>query len=84
MGCHFILQGIFPTQGSNLHLLHLLHWQVGSLPLMPPGKLPRTYSQMVYKNEEADRDKTVHDGWLVTEPGMHWNVQIQEPLRTRG
>ena len=21
MGCHFLLQGIFPTQGSNLHLL---------------------------------------------------------------
>ena len=24
MGCHFLLQGIFPTQGWNLHLLH---WQ---------------------------------------------------------
>ena len=22
MGCHFLLQGIFPTQGSNLSLLH--------------------------------------------------------------
>ena len=22
MGCHFLLQGIFPTQGSNPHLLH--------------------------------------------------------------
>ena len=32
VGCHFLLQGIFPTQGSNLRLLHLLHWQVGSLP----------------------------------------------------
>ena len=21
-GCHFLLQGIFLTQGSNLHLLH--------------------------------------------------------------
>ena len=29
VGCHFLLQGIFPTQGLNLHLLHLLHWQVG-------------------------------------------------------
>ena len=28
-----LLQGIFLTQGSNLHLLGLLHWQVGSLPL---------------------------------------------------
>ena len=34
--CHALLQGIFPTQGSNLHLLHLLHWQAGSLPLTPP------------------------------------------------
>ena len=24
MGCHFLLRGIFPTQGSNLHLLRLL------------------------------------------------------------
>ena len=23
MGGHFLLQGIFPTQGSNLHLLHI-------------------------------------------------------------
>ena len=23
----FLLQGIFPTQGSNLHLLYFLHWQ---------------------------------------------------------
>ena len=33
VGCHFLLQGIFPTQGWNLCLLRLLHWQVGSLPL---------------------------------------------------
>ena len=32
-GCRFLLQGIFPTQGSNLHLLRPLHWQAGSLPL---------------------------------------------------
>ena len=31
VGCHFLLQGIFPTQGSNPRLLHLLHWQVDSL-----------------------------------------------------
>ena len=28
---------IFPTQGLNLHLLHLLHWQAGSLPLRHLG-----------------------------------------------
>ena len=38
MHCHFLLQGIFPSQGSNPHLLCLLPWQVGSLPLAPPGK----------------------------------------------
>ena len=38
VGCHALLWGIFPTQGSNLHLLCLLHWQEGSLPLAPHGK----------------------------------------------
>ena len=38
MGWHALLQGIFPTQGLNPSLLCLLHWQVGSLPLGPPGK----------------------------------------------
>ena len=33
VGCHSLLQGIFPTQELNLWLLHLLHWQVDSLPL---------------------------------------------------
>ena len=32
-GLHTLLHGIFSTQGLNLHLLHLLHFQVGSLPL---------------------------------------------------
>ena len=36
--CHSLLQGIFLTQGSNLYLFHLLHWQAGSLPLAPSGK----------------------------------------------
>ena len=36
--CHTLLQGIFPTQGSDAHLLHLLHGQVGSSPLEPSEK----------------------------------------------
>ena len=32
VGCHFLLQGIFPTQGLNLAL------QADSLPSGPPGK----------------------------------------------
>ena len=39
VGCHALLQGIFPTQGSNTRLLH---WQPDSLPLShlgSPGSL---------------------------------------------
>ena len=38
VNCHDLLQGIFPTQGLNLPFYCLLHFQVGSLPLAPPGK----------------------------------------------
>ena len=34
VGHYFLQQGTFPTQGSNLHLLH---WQVDSLPLSHLG-----------------------------------------------
>ena len=34
MGCHFLLQGIFQTQGPNWHPLH---WQLSSLPLSHQG-----------------------------------------------
>ena len=34
VGSLSLLQGIFLTQGSNLHLLH---WSAGSLPPAPPG-----------------------------------------------
>ena len=35
MGSHFLLQGIFLTQGLNLHLLH---WEADSLLSEPQGK----------------------------------------------
>ena len=38
VGCHFLLQGIFPTQGFNPHPLH---GQADSLPLRPMGSLQR-------------------------------------------
>ena len=37
-GCYALLQGIFPIQGLNPYLQHLLCWQAGSLPLGLPGK----------------------------------------------
>ena len=44
VGCHALFQGIFLTQGSIPLLLCLLHWQMNSLPLDPPGK-PIVYIQ---------------------------------------
>ena len=42
VGCHFLLQGILPTQGSNPHLLHC---QADSLPLNHLRSPDSTYSQ---------------------------------------
>ena len=46
VGFHALLQGVFPTEGSNPHLVCLLHWQGHSLPLMPPGKPIRSHAIM--------------------------------------
>ena len=45
VGCHALLQGIFPTQGSSLHLLH---WQADPLPLSHQGS-PVKLIQQYYK-----------------------------------
>ena len=59
VGCHFLLQGILLTQGSNLHLLS---WQAASL---PPGKLITggpTLSVQQHPAEESQGPRLVH--WL--------------------
>ena len=38
-GCQFLLQGTFPTQGWNPHVLNLLHSKVNSLPFCHLGNL---------------------------------------------
>ena len=40
MGSHVLLQGIFPTQGSKLRVLCLLHWQASSLPFSQSERSP--------------------------------------------
>ena len=46
VGCLFLLQRIFLTQGSNPRLLCLLHWQTDSLPRSHLG----SPIQMNYRN----------------------------------
>ena len=48
VGCHALLQGIFPTQGPNSRLLYLLYCQASSLPLVPPGK-PLLFPSLILK-----------------------------------
>ena len=62
-GCYLLLQRIFPTQGSNPHLLCLLHWQKDSLPLCHLGS-PRCDSsdlcskkKYIYIYREIEREK---------------------------
>ena len=55
MGCHSLLQGIFPTQGSNLCLLRLLALAGGSFPLSHLGSPTETslplFSGSRYKDQ---------------------------------
>ena len=62
VGCHSLLQRIFPTQESNLHLLYLLHWQAGFLLLALPRKASLVV-QMV-KNLPSMRETQIRSlGW---------------------
>ena len=70
VGCHALLQGIFQTQGSNPHLLCLLHWQTGSLPLALPGK------PLLHRDEGE-----LH---LTEGGGKEWSPGIACTDRTRG
>ena len=64
-GCHFLLQGIFPTQGLNPYLLD---WQADSLPLshlgspFSPYTMPQIISQAEWPPSVIKRDPS---GWQV-------------------
>ena len=84
VGCHFHIQGIFPTQGSNPHLLCLLHWQVGSLPLVPPGKPPvQLHSRWLKSEHLRERPESVifTAHWLTAKiPGVASEWSAAWPL----
>ena len=77
MGCHALLQGIFPTPGLNPQLLCLLHWRVGSLPLAPPEKPPVTPKWV------TGSDSSLNCGLVcLTSPfggGLSWASSSQTP-----
>ena len=65
VGCHFILQEIFLTQGSNLCLLCLLHWQANSLSLSHQGSQVR-----LIEGSELDKGKSDFNSYLILEPSV--------------
>ena len=73
VGCHFLLQGIFPTQGSNLCLQH---WQADSLPRMFSLKKGRTF-YIRHINEHwwhyAEQNKPVMKVWTLYD-STQWEV----------
>ena len=51
VGCYFLLQGIFLTQGWNLCLLYLLHWQEGSFHSSHLGNSINIFGYTYYKKK---------------------------------
>ena len=78
MGFHFLLQETFPTQGSNPHLLRLLHLQADSLPTEPSGK-PHIYVHVciyVYTNVYIHLYNGHANGGDVRDVGDSWARNI--------
>ena len=67
--CHFLLQGIFPTQGLSPHLWCLLHYQVDSLPLSHLGILTSCL-----QNEWMD--ESINEQMTVLPNAQHSSLQI--------
>ena len=78
VGCHFLLQGIFLTQGLNVHFLHLLHWQADSLPLSNLASLqesifwPKNKCRRVLADSTSSSHSRVEE--VTTLPGMSKNA----------
>ena len=67
---HTLLQGIFPTQGSNPWLLPLLNWLVGFSPLSPPGN-PHKDIHMSPKSQESLVDTHRNASNILCVPKSH-------------
>ena len=71
VGCRALLQGIFPTQGRNPCLFHLLHWQAGPLPLVPsPPFLSGSFSpgsdRVLPTDSRSVRESHSSSPWIIS------------------
>ena len=79
LGCHTLLQGIFLTQGSTPHLLHLLHWQVWSLPLAHLGSPENHCSVLFLLNKVVKKTKFICNASSPQEWSPWERVQWEPP-----
>ena len=80
VGCHALLQEIFLTQQLNWGLLCLLHYQVGFLPLAPPGKAFTSFSQF---GSVAQSCLTLCNPMNHSTPGLPVHHQLPEFTQTQ-
>ena len=79
VGCHALLQEIFRTQRFNPRFLHLLCWQVASLPLAPPGKFSIiTIGSQVKTNTDVDKGETLFKNIIIVGRG---NIAMKRKLQ---
>ena len=77
----------FPRGSSRLrlnqHLFHLLHWQVGSLPLVPPGK-PEILSKWMYLvlliDSSATRFLSLGEIWAIFYMSFFFSCDSQHSI----
>ena len=72
VGCHFLLHGIFPTQGSNPHLLGLLHCR------QILYSLATREAHIRYKSQKLIQEPTVTLDELMNAASMVFCHQDQE------
>ena len=58
VACHFLLKGIFPTQGSKPHLWQFLNWQAEFFTTEPPWKPVR---KTIHKFDQNAKDYERHN-----------------------
>ena len=93
VGCHFLLQGIFLTQGSKLNLLYLLHSRQILYPLRHQGNPLFAYIRMSTsisskdlpeKNETEERAILRKKGKLLSEISSSWMSVYSQRLGHAG
>ena len=87
LGCYFLLQRIFPAQGLNPHLLHLLYWQGDSSPLhfwgSPMEVLDNTMVIIILQYISVEKEMATHANiiaWRIPwteEPGSLQSMGLQ-------